>query len=182
SLPVFQRVMSADSAKSASRGAIIGGALYILFAFVPMFLVVSALIIMPEQADALIKEDPQKVLPTLVLDGERPWLATGASGGRRIMPAVMQILSFLIDYKLPLEAAFHQPRIDASVTGQPWYDPQHEPAIQDAIRGRYPGALAKRRDPLPLNYACPSAVMFGADGTCSGMVEIAQPWASVAAA
>ena len=76
---VFQRVMSADSVKSASRGAIIGGALYILFAFVPMFLVVSALIIMPEQADALIKEDPQKVLPTLVMEK---------------MPFIMQVLFF----------------------------------------------------------------------------------------
>lgn len=122
------------------------------------------------------------MLPTLVLEDDRPWLAAGASGGRRIMPAVMQILSFLIDYNLPLEAAFHQPRIDASVMGQPWYDPLHDPAVQDAIRARFPGALAKRRDPLPLNYACPSAVMFGADGSCSGMVEIAQPWASVSAA
>jgi gamma-glutamyltranspeptidase/glutathione hydrolase len=122
------------------------------------------------------------MLPTLVLDGDRPWLAAGASGGRRIMPAVMQILSFLIDYKLPLEAAFHQPRIDASIMGQPWYDPMHDADVQAAIRAHFPGALAKRRDPLPLNYACPSAVMFGADGSCSGMVEIAQPWASVSAA
>jgi len=122
------------------------------------------------------------MLPTLVLDGDRPWLAAGASGGRRIMPAVMQILSFLIDYKLPLEAAFHQPRIDASIMGQPWYDPLHPADVQAAITARFPGALAKRRDPLPLNYACPSAVMFGADGDCTGMVEIAQPWASVSAA
>ncbi len=76
---VFQRVMSADSAKSASRGAIIGGALYILFAFVPMFLVVSALIIMPDQAGKLIQEDPQKVLPTLVMEK---------------MPFIMQVLFF----------------------------------------------------------------------------------------
>jgi SSS family solute:Na+ symporter len=33
-----------------------------------MFLATSALLIMPEQAAALIKEDPQKVLPTLVLE------------------------------------------------------------------------------------------------------------------
>ncbi len=122
------------------------------------------------------------MLPTLVLDGDLPWLATGASGGRRIMPAVMQILSFLIDYKLPLEAAFHQPRIDASIMGEPSYDPLHAADVQAAITARFPGAQAKRRDPLPLNYACPSAVMFGADGDCTGMVEIAQPWASVSAA
>jgi SSS family solute:Na+ symporter len=76
---VFQRVMSADSEKSATRGAIIGGTLYILFAFVPMFLVVSALIIMPEQAQTLIQEDPQKVLPTLVMEK---------------MPFIMQVLFF----------------------------------------------------------------------------------------
>jgi SSS family transporter len=76
---VFQRVMSANSVKAATRGPVIGGACYILFAFVPMFLVTSALIIMPEQAEALIKEDPQKVLPTLVLEK---------------MPFIMQVLFF----------------------------------------------------------------------------------------
>ena len=76
---VFQRVMSADSEYSATRGPIIGGVFYIVFAFVPMFLVVSALIIMPEQAELLIAQDPQKVLPTLVMEK---------------MPFIMQVLFF----------------------------------------------------------------------------------------
>lgn len=76
---VFQRVMSAKDVKAATRGPVIGGACYILFAFVPMFLVTSALIIMPEQAETLIKEDPQKVIPTLVMEK---------------MPFVMQVLFF----------------------------------------------------------------------------------------
>ena len=76
---VFQRVMSANSIQAATRGPVIGGLFYIVFAFVPMFLVVSALIIMPEQAQALIQDDPQKVLPTLVMEK---------------MPFVMQILFF----------------------------------------------------------------------------------------
>ncbi|HEY6353023.1 MAG TPA: sodium:solute symporter family protein, partial [Burkholderiaceae bacterium] len=76
---VFQRVMSANSVGAATKGPVIGGVCYILFAFVPMFLVTSALIIMPEQAATLIKEDPQKVLPTLVLEK---------------MPFVMQVLFF----------------------------------------------------------------------------------------
>jgi SSS family solute:Na+ symporter len=76
---VFQRVMSANSLGAATKGPIIGGICYILFAFVPMFLVVSALIIMPEKAAQLIKEDPQKVLPTLVMEQ---------------MPFVMQVLFF----------------------------------------------------------------------------------------
>jgi SSS family solute:Na+ symporter len=76
---VFQRVMSANSESAATKGPVIGGVFYILFAFVPMFLVASALIIMPEQTAALLKEDPQKVLPTLVLTQ---------------MPFVMQVLFF----------------------------------------------------------------------------------------
>jgi len=76
---VFQRVMSANSVKAATRGPVIGGLAYILFAFVPMFLVASALLIMPEQTATLLKEDPQKVLPTLVLEK---------------MPLVMQVLFF----------------------------------------------------------------------------------------
>jgi Na+/proline symporter len=58
---VFQRVMSANSAHAAKWGPIIGGVCYIFFAFVPMLLVVSALIIMPERAASLMAEDPQKV-------------------------------------------------------------------------------------------------------------------------
>jgi solute:Na+ symporter, SSS family len=76
---VFQRVMSANSSTAATRGPVIGGICYILFACVPMFLVASALVIMPEQTALLLKDDPQKVLPTLVLEK---------------MPFVMQVLFF----------------------------------------------------------------------------------------
>jgi SSS family transporter len=76
---VFQRVMSANNIKAATRGPVIGGICYILFAFVPMFLVVSAMIIMPEKAATLMAEDPQKVLPTLVMEQ---------------MPFLMQVLFF----------------------------------------------------------------------------------------
>jgi SSS family transporter len=76
---VFQRVMSANSVGAATKGPVIGGIFYILFAFVPMFLVTSALIIMPQQTAELLKDDPQKVLPTLVLTQ---------------MPFVMQVLFF----------------------------------------------------------------------------------------
>ena len=64
---VFQRVMSSKDEKTAQRGPVIGGTLYILFAFVPMFVVVAALMVMPEAA-TLIADDPQKVLPSLVMN------------------------------------------------------------------------------------------------------------------
>jgi SSS family solute:Na+ symporter len=58
---------------------VIGGVSYILFAFVPMFIVASAVVVMGNSALELAKDDYQKVLPTFVLTK---------------MPLVMQILFF----------------------------------------------------------------------------------------
>ena len=65
---VFQRVMSAKDARTAVRGPIIGGSLYFLFALVPMFIVTAAVMVLGDGGVALLKDDPQKVLPTLVMD------------------------------------------------------------------------------------------------------------------
>ncbi|MEY2612535.1 MAG: Sodium/glucose cotransporter, partial [Planctomycetota bacterium] len=51
---VFQRVMSAKDERSAKLGAVIGGLCYLAFAFVPMFIVVAALIQMPEHSKELL--------------------------------------------------------------------------------------------------------------------------------
>ncbi len=76
---VFQRVMSSKDAKTARRGPVIGGLLYLCFAFIPMFVVTAAVLVMPETAQALLKDDPQKILPTLVMER---------------MPLVLQIAFF----------------------------------------------------------------------------------------
>jgi Na+/proline symporter len=65
---VFQRVQSAKSEKIAVWGSVLGGSLYFMFAFVPMFLAYSATLIDPEMVARLINDDPQKILPTLVLE------------------------------------------------------------------------------------------------------------------
>jgi solute:Na+ symporter, SSS family len=65
---VFARVMSSKDAKTAVRGPVIGGILYFLFALIPMFVVMAAVMIMPEATATLLKDDPQKVLPTLVME------------------------------------------------------------------------------------------------------------------
>jgi SSS family solute:Na+ symporter len=76
---VFQRVMSAKDAPTARNGAMIGGASYIVFAFVPMFIVAAAVVVMGQQAIELAKGDYQRLLPTFVLS---------------TMPLPMQILFF----------------------------------------------------------------------------------------
>jgi SSS family transporter len=76
---VYQRVMSAKNAKTARAGAVIGGASYILFAFVPMFIVACAVMVMGQDALDIAKSDYQRLLPTFVMTK---------------MPLVMQILFF----------------------------------------------------------------------------------------
>jgi SSS family transporter len=76
---VYQRVMSAKDATTARNGAVIGGTAYILFAFVPMFIVAAAVVVMGDQALEIAKNDYQRLLPTFVM-GQ--------------MPLVMQILFF----------------------------------------------------------------------------------------
>ncbi|HEX2603590.1 MAG TPA: sodium:solute symporter family protein [Oxalicibacterium sp.] len=76
---VFQRVMSAKDAKTARNGAVIGGVSYILFAFVPMFIVAAAVVVMGSSAMDMVKDDYQRLLPTFVLTR---------------MPLIMQIFFF----------------------------------------------------------------------------------------
>ncbi|MET0962356.1 MAG: sodium:solute symporter family protein [Noviherbaspirillum sp.] len=65
---VFQRVMSARSANVGAAGAVSGGVLYFLFAFIPMFLAYSAYLIDPKMVAALLDTDAQMILPTLILE------------------------------------------------------------------------------------------------------------------
>ena len=64
---VFQRVQSSKTEKIAIWGSVLGGSLYFLFAFVPMFLAYSATLIDPKMVTDLIDTDPQLILPNLVM-------------------------------------------------------------------------------------------------------------------
>ena len=65
---VFQRVMSAKNVKVAVSGSILGGSLYFVFAFVPLFLAYSATLIDPKMVVELIDKDSQLILPTLIMN------------------------------------------------------------------------------------------------------------------
>jgi SSS family transporter len=88
---VFQRVMSAKSADVAVKGPIIGGLSYMAFALVPIFIGVSAFLIMPEVAGELMKEDSQKILPTLVMEKMPVWLQVAFFGA--LLSAIMSTAS-----------------------------------------------------------------------------------------
>jgi gamma-glutamyltranspeptidase / glutathione hydrolase len=110
-----------------------------------------------------------------------PWLTIGASGGRRIMPAVLQIVSMLIDGRLDLERAFHLPRIDVSGGPTVGADRRLAPAILAALEARF---AVQEVDAMvwPKLFACPSAILRErATGAVSGMTDPMHPVAGVAA-
>ena len=80
--------------------------------------------------------------PMIVRRDGKAWFAIGASGGRKILPAVFQVASFLIDHGMSLEDAFHQPRIDASGGDTVSVDPR----LPDAMRKALAAAVSDGRD------------------------------------
>ena len=73
---VFQRVTSAKDEKTAIAGCLTGGLVYFAFAFVPIFIAYSALLIEPDYAKLFANEDAreiQRILPQLILERTPLW-------------------------------------------------------------------------------------------------------------
>lgn len=119
--------------------------------------------------------------PLVVTKDGQPRLAIGASGGRRIMPAVMQIAAFQMDYGMGFEEAFHQPRMDVSGTTGVTAEPGLPADTLAALEARFPTTVSPRTV-YPKNYACPVAVAVDpATGDRLGTTEPSQPWGDAAA-
>ena len=105
--------------------------------------------------------------------------ALGASGGRRIMPAVLQLASFLVDYGMSLEEAFHHPRIDASGGDTVIVDDTLPAEVSTALAKRFT-LVAGRRTVFPYLFACPAGVSR-VGNINEGATEIMSPWGDAVA-
>ena len=65
---VFQRISSSKNVSIAGQASILGGVLYFVFAFVPMYLTYSATLIDPALVDRYINTDSQMILPKLIME------------------------------------------------------------------------------------------------------------------
>jgi gamma-glutamyltranspeptidase/glutathione hydrolase len=117
------------------------------------------------------------ICPVIALRGAKPWFAIGASGGRKIFPAVLQISSFLVDHGMYLEDAIHQPRIDASEGDFVAVDPRMPVAVRKALAKKFPIRL-NELVVYPTHYACPSAVLRDpkSRGENFGVTDVMSPW------
>ena len=119
--------------------------------------------------------------PLIARRDGKAWFAIGASGGRKILPSVFQISSFLMDHGMSLEDAFHHPRIDASGGETVGVDPRLPELVRNALREQFP-VEETELVVYPTNFACPSAVLRDPKGgTHHGMSDVMSPWSGAVA-
>jgi len=115
--------------------------------------------------------------PIIVLRDGTPVLAGGASGGRRILAAVAQMMCFVLDFDMAPDDAAHQPRIDVSGPDAVTADPRLAEPVLAALRAENPVSLAEHTV-LPVNYACPNLILRQDDGTLAGISDAMIPWSA----
>ncbi|MEL6236242.1 MAG: gamma-glutamyltransferase [Pseudomonadota bacterium] len=109
--------------------------------------------------------------------------AIGASGGRRIMPAVAQIAAFLGDFGMDLETALHMPRLDMSGGAAVTADDTLPAPVIAALRAAFPVAVEKR-SVFPNWFANISAAQSSAEAqsnaeaqsAAGGQIGATEPW------
>lgn len=126
--------------------------------------------------------------PVTVSDGTGPVLALGASGGRRILAAVYQMLAFSLDFGMDPAAAAHHPRIDVSGPSGVTADRRLPAEVLAALEAQGEpqgekggGMLAVEHAVLPVNFACPNLIARDGEGF-TGISDVMTPWSAAVAA
>jgi gamma-glutamyltranspeptidase/glutathione hydrolase len=109
-----------------------------------------------------------------IMTGEGASVGIGGSGGRRIIPAVFQLLAMLADFGLDLEQAFHQPRIDVSGLGAVVVDRRMPQEMMEALAAEFATVIAE-----PVEYPFPFTIAGAVrrvGAMNEGATEPQHPW------
>ncbi|MEJ0016804.1 MAG: gamma-glutamyltransferase [Acetobacteraceae bacterium] len=136
----------------------------------------------PGQANSIApgKRALCNMLPIILAENGRPFLAGGASGGRRIMASVFQLMTFIADFGMDVATAAHHPRIDVSSADGASADARLPAAVLDALAADGPLEVVEH-NAVPINFACPNVIVQAADGTRSAISDAASPWSGAVA-
>ena len=106
--------------------------------------------------------------PVLGFRDGRPHLTLGAPGGRRIVSAIPQVLSTLIDRRCPLQAAVEAPRLHAE-GGEVLIDQRVGDKTVAGLRRRGHDVVAKEETFATLQFAKPVGIRVTAQGLEAGL-------------
>jgi gamma-glutamyltranspeptidase/glutathione hydrolase len=118
--------------------------------------------------------------PVIVARDGRPWFGVGASGGRRILGAVLQLASFVVDFGMDPSTAAHHPRVDVNGSDRIGIDRRLRSDIVERLSAQF-GATLVEHTASPARFACPNLVLRGADGTNHGISDVMSPWSGAVA-
>jgi gamma-glutamyltranspeptidase/glutathione hydrolase len=83
------------------------------------------------------KRPLSSMTPTIVLKDGKPFLVTGSPGGSRIITAVLQVISNVIDFHMPIDRAVSAPRLHHQwQPDEVFVEPGFAPAMLDALKAR----------------------------------------------
>ena len=120
------------------------------------------------------------MLPIILAENGRPFIAGGASGGRRILAAVFQLMTFIADFGMDVDTAAHHPRIDVSSA-----DRCHRRCAAAGGGARCAGggrpAGGGGAQCGADQFRLPERDRAAADGTRAGMSDAASPWSGAVA-
>jgi gamma-glutamyltranspeptidase/glutathione hydrolase len=106
--------------------------------------------------------------PFLALRDGAPYLAVGAPGGRKIVTAIPQVLSNLLDFRLGPQAAVEAPRLHTE-GGVVAVDDRVGPRILAALRRWGYRVLPQRESYSTFYFARPQVIQVTGDGLLAGV-------------
>ena len=141
--------------------------------------------------------DPREGKPNSLVGGRRPLcnmcpvigelddgstFALGACGGRTILAAVVQLISFLVDFRLSVDSAVHQPRADVSgmdlVTVMEHIDQEYLHTLKEEFKA----VKVQPNSVSPILFGIPQLIKRFPSGRAEGGCFVPSPHACVVAA
>ncbi len=136
----------------------------------------------PGRANSMMpgKRALTNMCPVVAMRDGRPWFGAGASGGRRILAAVLQMLNFVVDFGMDPATAAHHPRIDVNGAERFGIDRRLPASIVESLSAT-PGAHIVEHGVFPSRFACPNLVLRDANGRNHGISDVMSPWSAAIA-
>lgn len=118
--------------------------------------------------------------PTIVEEADGRITALGACGGRKIFPAVFQLVSFLVDCGMSVDDAIHQARIDNSGTDMITLMDSLPDDVVAALNEEFAETRLRPYGVAPNHFALPQIAARSDGGECEGGCFVPSPHACVA--
>jgi gamma-glutamyltranspeptidase/glutathione hydrolase len=117
--------------------------------------------------------------PVIVQQADGSVFAAGACGGRKIFPAIFQLISSMVDFGMSVDDAVHQGRIDVSGTDLVTIMASLDNEIINGMTNHYPHTSVRINGVSPNLFALPQIINRSKNGQYSGGCFIPSPHAKV---